>query len=180
MNVGAPKRAESFVVSMDYDAQLKLQAYLDGELPEAEAREVANWVAKDPEAVALLAELRQTGKTLAGFEEEIRLPESSEFYWSKIQREIQRQATPAPERASRVPFLARLRYILVPAAGLALVAFVAYFSVPGGTRPAGVETALADSGAFTYHDYSAGTTLVWLTYPADNEVAESDDSGTLE
>ena len=28
---------------MDFDAQLKLQAYLDGELPEAEAREIANW-----------------------------------------------------------------------------------------------------------------------------------------
>jgi hypothetical protein len=40
-------------------------------------------------------------------------------------------------------------------------------------RPAGqsaateVEFALADAGAFTYRDYSAGTTLVWFSYPAD-------------
>ena len=42
-----------------------------------------------------------------------------------------------------------------------------------------IETALADSGAFTYRDYSAGTTLVWLSYPADNEVAENDELGTV-
>jgi hypothetical protein len=30
-----------------------------------------------------------------------------------------------------------------------------------------VEFALADAGAFTYRDYSAGTTLVWFSYPAD-------------
>ena len=35
-----------------------------------------------------------------------------------------------------------------------------------------METALADSGAFTYHDYSAGATLVWLSYPAEDEVAD--------
>jgi len=40
---------------MDLDSQLKLQAYLDGELPEAEARAVANWLAKDREAVGLHA-----------------------------------------------------------------------------------------------------------------------------
>ena len=30
---------------MDYDKQLKLQALLDGELPEAEASAVAQWLA---------------------------------------------------------------------------------------------------------------------------------------
>ena len=53
---------------MDYDAQLKLQALLDGELPEAEASEVANWLARDREAAALLEELRNTREALAGFE----------------------------------------------------------------------------------------------------------------
>ncbi|MEI6783081.1 MAG: hypothetical protein WCQ21_19415, partial [Verrucomicrobiota bacterium] len=49
----------------------------------------------------------------------------------------------------------------------------------GRTAVAEIETALADSGAFTYRDYSAGTTLVWLSYPADNEVAENDELGTF-
>jgi len=75
---------------MDYNAQLKLQALLDGELPEAEASEVAKWLARDREAAALLEELRHTGAALKGAEMGVRLPESREFFWSKVQREIQR------------------------------------------------------------------------------------------
>ena len=169
---------------MDYDAQLKLQAFLDGELPEGEASTIANWVARDPEAAAMAEELRNTRNALAGFEAGIQLPESREFFWSKVQREIARLETPAREPAP-TPFYALLRRFLVPASALALVLI-------GGmvlTRPnapfgraatAGIETALADSGAFTYRDYSAGTTLVWLSYPADNEAAEEDEMGTVE
>ena len=50
----------------------------------------------------------------------------------------------------------------------------------GRSAVAEIETALADSGTFTYRDYSAGTTLVWLSYPADTEVAENDEMGTVE
>jgi anti-sigma factor RsiW len=169
---------------MDYDVQLKLQAFLDGELPEAEASKVAMWVAGDHEAAALLQELRNTRESLAGFEAELRLPESREFFWSKIEREIQRSKTPAPT-VGPVPLLALWRRFLVPASALALV-FVAGIVL---TRPAGpsgrtaaaeIETALADSGAFTYRDYSSGATLVWLSYAADNEVAENDELGTVE
>src|SRR5260370_38312502 len=81
---------------MDNESQLKLQAFLDGELPKAEAAEVANWLARDQEAALLLAELRHTRQALAGFGSTIRLPESREFFWSKIEREIRRQEQPAP------------------------------------------------------------------------------------
>ena len=169
---------------MDYDAQLKLQAFLDGELPEGEASEVAKWVARDREAAALLEELRHTREALAGFEAGIQLPESREFFWSKVQREIQRLETPAPEPA-RTPFFALLRRFLVPASALALVFIAAVMLIRPAARSAArpaaeIETALADSGAFTYRDYSAGTTLVWLSYPADNEDAEGDEMGTVE
>ena len=53
---------------MDYETQLKLQAFLDGELPEQEARDVAALVARDSEATDLLTELRNTRKALADFE----------------------------------------------------------------------------------------------------------------
>ena len=169
---------------MDYDAQLKLQAFLDGELPEGEASATADWLARDREAAALLEELRNTDSALAGFEAGIQLPETREFFWSKVRREIQRLETPAPKPAP-LPLFARWRRFMVPASALALV-------VIGGvvlTRPnaplghaatTGIETALADSGAFTYRDYSAGTTLVWLSYPADTEAAEYDEMGTIE
>jgi anti-sigma factor RsiW len=169
---------------MDYDAQLKLQALLDGELPEAEASEVTQWLARDTEAAALRDELRNTGEALAGFEAGIQLPESREFFWSKVQREIERLKTPAV-KAAPAPLSALLRRFLIPASAIAalLVAGVVLTRPigPSGLTPAAeIETALADSGAFTYRDYSAGTTLVWLSYPADTEVADNDEMGTIE
>jgi hypothetical protein len=50
----------------------------------------------------------------------------------------------------------------------------------GRTVAAEIETALADSGVFTYRDYSAGATLVWLSYPAEDEAAEIDEMGTFD
>jgi anti-sigma factor RsiW len=154
---------------------------MDGELPEPEAREVANWLAQDRDAVALLAELRNTRKALKGFEGDVKVPETREFYWSKIQREIERLDVPRPEPQVAVPFMARLRRMLVPTAGLALVVIVGLLATQthSGASTAG-ETALSDSGAFTYHDFDSGTTLVWLSYPADNELAMNDDPDSLE
>lgn len=164
---------------MDHDAQLKLQAFLDGELAEGEARMVAEGLARDPEGAALLAELRHTRQALAGFEAGVKLPESREFYWSKIEREIERVSKEAREPVP-VPWIVRLRRVLVPAVTVALLALVGLLSSRHGASTPGVETALADSGAFTYHDYSAGATLVWLSYPADSEVADDEDLSTLE
>jgi len=166
---------------MNHENQLKLQSYLDGELSERESQEVANWLAQDEGAIALLRELRQTRKALAGFEETIRLPESREFYWSKIERQIQAQEATASRPVEPQRLLARFRRLVVPLTGLALVA-TATLVATRGFRPhaAAVETSLADSGAMIYHDYSAGATFVWLSYPADNEIAEDDDLDTLD
>ena len=168
---------------MDYKDQLKLQSYLDDELPDQDRRQVENWLARDPQAAALSAELGHTRQALAGFEEEIRLPESRDFYWSKIQREIQHRQTPAPGPAP-APWLYKLRRLLVPAAGLAVIALLTLtVTIDSGRRrtpESSAETALEDSGAFTYHDYSAGATLVWLSYPADNELGEDEDLNSLD
>ena len=86
---------------LEWEEQLKLQAFLDGELPEKEARAMAEKLAREPDSAALLAELRQTRDALAGFEAEIRLPESREFFWSKIEREIQRSEKPTPAPPAR-------------------------------------------------------------------------------
>jgi anti-sigma factor RsiW len=169
---------------MDYEAQLRLQAFLDGELPEGKAREVSDWVAGDREAEALLEELRGTRKALGEFGAMTLLPESREFFWSKVQREIQRLERRAADSAP-VPLLARLRRFVVPAFAFALVVLSGVVLTQPGQPfgraiTPGFETALADAGAFTYHDYSAGTTLVWLSYPADSEMSESDEMGTME
>ncbi len=165
---------------MDYDAQLKLQAYLDGELSPRDARRVDGQLARDPEAQALLAELKATRTALGGFEEAIKLPESRESYWSKIERQIQRAEASANDPAPAVPWWAPLRRYLVPAAAVALLVMVGLVVIGRSPQTPGIETALADSGAFTYHDYSAGATLVWLSYPAENDVADDDEAGIVD
>jgi anti-sigma factor RsiW len=169
---------------MDYNAQLKLQALLDGELPEAEASEVSKWLAGDREAAALLEELRHTRAALKGAEMGVRLPESREFFWSKVQREIRRLESPAPKPATP-SYLAILRRLLVPVSTVAVVVIAGLVLLRSTLTPAitpatVLETAVADSGAFTYRDYSAGATLVWLSYPAENEVAEYDETGMVD
>ena len=50
----------------------------------------------------------------------------------------------------------------------------------GSSRSPETEVAMANSSAFTYHDYSAGMTLVWLPFPAENELAQNAPTATLE
>jgi len=161
------------------ERELKLQAYLDNVLPADEAREVANWLARDRDAVALVQTLRATRQALAGFEKEVRLPESREFYWSKIRRQIEQLEIESPQPVA-VPWFAQLRRFLVPASGLALLLVAAMVATSNFTGPAGSagETALVDSRAFTYRDYDAGATLVWLSYPADRESQGIGDQGS--
>ena len=147
---------------MDHKAQLKLQAWLDGELPEAEAREVAARVAREREGTALAEELRNTRQALAGFEADVRLPESREFFWSKIAREIERLETPRPKPAPQDSPFALFRRWLVPASAVALVVIAGLLltrpAVPPGSRATGVEveTALTDAGATNYAAYPTG------------------------
>src|SRR5260370_22648469 len=114
-------------VTMNHESELKLQAFLDCELPEAEAREVANWLARDQEAALLLAELRRTREALSGFESTIRLPESREFFWSKIEREIRRQEQTAPVSGPAPKPSFWLRF-LVPSGAFAIVAVTLLFA----------------------------------------------------
>ena len=149
---------------MNEEQQLKLQAFLDGELSEDEARATAAWVARDPEATALLGELRNTRKALADFEPAVKLPESREFYWSKIEREIQR-LEPAAQPVRRPSLASWLGRLLVPAGAIAVLVIAGLTAVNRPT-PA-TDAALADAGAFTYRDQAAGLTVVWLSYPAE-------------
>jgi Predicted transmembrane transcriptional regulator (anti-sigma factor) len=151
---------------MNEEQQLKLQAFLDGELPEDEAREISAWIAQDEEATALSKELRNTRQALKNSVSPVRLPESREFYWSKIQREIERSER-VPVRAVQPSLFERLRRMLIPAAGFALVAAAGVMMFRGMPNGADSEMAVADSGAFTYRDYANGTTLVWVSYPAE-------------
>jgi anti-sigma-K factor RskA len=157
---------------MDSELQLKVQAYLDGELPLGEARQIEDRLGRDAQAQSLLAELKMTTSLLAGLDQDLKLPESREFFWSKIERDIQRHSRPIPPPASAWPWAFWRRW-LASAGALAAILLVGLLAVRGPRGPL-VEATLTDSGAFTYRDYSARTTLVWFSYPADNEIAEAD------
>ena len=158
---------------MDFDAQLKLQAYLDGELPEAEAREVAKLLAQDQQAVLLLGELRNTRQALKGAEGFVQLPESREFYWSKISREIERLDRPQQVEQKR-PFIFRLQRLLVPVTGALAVAVFLGITLFGnsGTVLGETELATEDMGAITFRSESEGITTVWLYNRGDSELSE--------
>lgn len=108
---------------MKMETELKLQAHLDGELTPAESREVDNLLASDAGARELLAELTLVQKCMAGNEPEARVPETREFYWSKIQREIGRSSNPTPVRRGWLQVLqSRLVWSTGAVAGIALAA----------------------------------------------------------
>lgn len=115
---------------MNAESMLKLQSWVDGELPEAEARQVAQWVAGDREAQALAEELKMTRGVLAGNELQPALPESREFYWSKIERAIeQAEAAATTGGTERLPWILAFRRLLVPLGGFAVVALVTVLSL---------------------------------------------------
>jgi anti-sigma factor RsiW len=168
---------------MNQEQQLKLQAFLDGELPESEAREILAWTQRDSTAAGLLAELKNTRSAMAKSEPHLTLPETREFYWSKIQREIQRQESRV-ETAPSISIFTTLRRLLLPASAIATVVIAALigFAHFNGTETAVetvadadapvVETTLASTDATTYRDASEGTTLVWFS-PADDSPANN-------
>ena len=154
---------------MNEEQQLKIQAFLDGELSEQESREMSALLARDEEATALSKELRNTRQVLKSSETNLHLPESREFYWSKIQREIERSER-VPSAAPRLSLFQIWRRIIVSAgavAALALVGIIAVKNISPVSGSPDSEMTVADSGAFTYHDYANGTTLVWVSYPAE-------------
>jgi anti-sigma factor RsiW len=163
---------------MDYESQLRLQACLDGELAAQEAAQFEERLANDPEAQALLGELRMTRTVLAGFEAGVKLPESPEFFWSKIRREIEREPRSVgdPRRGS---LFAAWRRWLVPAGAMA-AGMAAVLLIGRSEQGPETQTSLTDSGAFTYHDFAARTTLVWLSYPAEEELGGGEEADTLD
>jgi len=167
---------------MDYEVQLKIQAYLDGELPETEAREIANLLAKDKEAVALHSELRNTRQSLSGFEVGVELPESRDFFWSKIKRDIERLESVEVSEPSPSIFAA-WRRLLVPAGAIAALAIAVLIANHQGITGSGfqgrLEASRSDPGTFVYRDYSGGATLVWLSYPAEEDDRQDQASDTL-
>jgi len=162
-----------------HEFELKIQAWVDGELGPAESEKMALWARSEPEASRLAEELRLTRQLMADNEAEVVVPESREFYWSKIERRIQWEAAKAP--AVAVPWFVRGWRLLAPLAGVAAMAAGVVFAL-NQWRPsnnADVVSATAEGmETLTFHDQAAGMTVVWLQDNQDAQSAQiSDDSG---
>ncbi|HVU99764.1 MAG TPA: hypothetical protein VHH88_00280 [Verrucomicrobiae bacterium] len=166
---------------MDYKDQLKLQALLDGELDEREAPGIAGLLARDAQAARLHEELRATREALsqASLETEavLRLPESRDFFWSKVRRQIEAETRARPQTEHDGSWLTAWRRLLIPAGAIVALLLAALVTV--GPRPfsspasSESEASYDDSSdVFTYHDYNTQATLVWVTYPAEDDSAK--------
>jgi anti-sigma factor RsiW len=170
---------------MNEDQLLQLQAWIDGELPEEEARRVQALLSTNPEAEAIVAELKTTKGFLAGNEPALRVPETREFYWSKISREIER--TEAAEVATRTPapapsWLLAWRRFLVPVSSLAMVAFLSVLSLNLYQRAqqdplqhlVEVENLDETIGSISYKSQSENMFVVYLYNKEQNTETEDD------
>ncbi len=166
---------------MDRESQLQLQALLDRELSGEEAQRVEARLAQDAEAVALLAELKGAREAFKVFEQEVKLPESREFFWSKVEREIRRrERMDQPPEPATPAWWTAWRRLLLPATAVAALAVAALIGWPGKSGTPQFESAVADAGAFTYRDFNTGTTLVWLSYPAEHVLPEPEPDSILQ
>lgn len=154
---------------MNDKLELKLQSYLDNELSASDRREVDGWLAKDREWKSLFAELQNTRQALHGNEPEVRLPETREFFWSKIQREIARLENTAVRPAEqKLPW-----WRLVSAGRLARVAALAAVALLGVflfrheevetfSQVHEVDTPSAEMGSITFRSEAEKMTVVYL------------------
>jgi len=166
---------------MNIDQQLILQSYLDGELSPSETRQMTELLKVDAEARALVAELKNTTTALSGNELEIKLPETRDFFFGKIQRQIEREAAVQTQKAAApTPVLARLWKYFLPLAGA--TAAVILFAVvtekqAGSAYIPGAGESTGEMSAYTYRSQADGMTVVWL---ADNSAADENSSEATE
>ncbi len=150
---------------MSENEQLKLQAYLDGELPEAERREVARWLDTSDEARSLLAELQHARAAVRGNELERKPDCTREFYWSGIARAIDASEaqTARMERHGVLGWFRRyLGQIAGAATGVALVAFTFTLMTRQPEPDSTWEVLDPDTGMVNYRDFENGITVVML------------------
>ena len=151
---------------MKHEDELKLQALLDGELSAAEAQEVGESLRGDAVAEALRAELQWTKVAVASGEEAMALPETRDFYWSKIARELGRLEQPVAEKRSWTG-ASWLRW-LTPVSGLAAVAFLMVVAMrPDISALNETENALEESNVYTFQSQAEKLNIIWIQTEAN-------------
>jgi anti-sigma factor RsiW len=174
---------------MNPELELDLQSYLDGELTGRGASRVEQLLASNPEAQALFQELKVTKQLLGGNELAVKLPETREFYWSKIQRGIEQAEKQEAVGAARAEGLwGRWKRYLAPMAGVAVVVTLGvmtakmYDATPftSSTQHLAEIQNLSDhTGSYSFRSQSENMFVVWV-YDRDQEIGDITEAGEPE
>lgn len=164
---------------MNHELEVKLQAYVDGELSASEARDMERLLAQDAEAKAIGQELSWMRTAIKGNELDRKVSDTREFYWSQIQRAIEaeeRKETSANAPAS--PVWAGWRKFLAPLTALAVVAILAVSvklsTAPQDTWLAEVENMADETDSVSFRSKTENMFVVWVYDKTDrNAVTES-------
>ena len=147
---------------MKQDLELKIQAFVDGELAARDRKAVESLIERDGEAKALFEELSLVHSILSGNEPEMVLPESREFFWSKIEQGIEAaEKAPTRERREGLPWWVR---VLAPAGlAAALVAVLALAPhAPQGSNELAQTSIDMPVGTVTFYAPEEEMTIVWV------------------
>jgi anti-sigma factor RsiW len=154
---------------INHETELKLQAYLDGELPASETKAIADLLEHDASAQGLYQELRSTRSLLPGNEVERKIPESPEFYWSKIRRQIEQMESTQAERMSEPAPSRWWPRFLAPTGALAALAIFVAVALRTPEEPLlalddshEIETPLEETSSFSFRSEAAAMTVVWV------------------
>ncbi len=156
---------------MNMDAKLRLQAYVDGELPASQADQIRDWLAGDAAARELVGELERSSSILKRNELPAKLPVSPDFYWTQIKQRIEQvEAAPSTVPSPRIT-IGWIWKWLVPISGMALIVLSLLSVRPHATRPqpslaawsgTEVESAIPDSDVVTFRSDTEGISVVWM------------------
>ncbi|MCP5522833.1 MAG: hypothetical protein H7A46_14940 [Verrucomicrobiales bacterium] len=154
---------------MNTDTCLKIQSWIDGELPAGEVAEIERLVQADPGAAALARSLRVLKAEMTGNELERPVPVGREQYWGGIATALGREggstrsvASTARRRPWWLTVLAPLGAAAV--AGAALMLAIRPEAVPPRAPQAYAEIVdpLDDVSSFTFRSESERMTVVWV------------------
>ena len=116
---------------MKKEDRLKIQAFLDGELASRESVKISDLIDSDLEARTVADELKSVKKLLKHGENELKLEDSRDFYWSQVHRQIEagnsqllRQSRPSSASRMESPF----RWILPIGCMAAIVVLMINFN----------------------------------------------------
>ena len=153
------------------EIELKIQALVDGELTEFEAGKLRDRIKNDIRLQILHERLMQMKDLISKHEMPRVLPESSDFYWSKISQEIEVGGSAAQSSAQSLGMKWVFRR-LAPLLGIASVALIITLQEPnlpdlGIVLNHNHELLSDEIDVMTFNSADDSMSVVWIDYSMD-------------